>query len=58
MDDKPAEVLSGKQIFLSAQTSAGPSCPGAGTGGAPIILGVILLIIALFLNGSVDVIFR
>jgi MFS superfamily sulfate permease-like transporter len=57
----------GVMNLLSATCGGVPMCHGAGgmaghvafgakTGGAPIILGVILLLIAFFLNGSVGII--
>ncbi len=57
----------GMMNLLSAACGGVPTCHGAGgmaghvafgarTGGAPIILGVILLLVALFLSGSVGII--
>lgn len=57
----------GLMNLLSAACGGVPTCHGAGgmaghvafgarTGGAPIILGVILLLVALFLSGSIGII--
>jgi hypothetical protein len=67
--DKGVAVSTGIMNIFSSSVGGIPMCHGAGgmaghvafgarTGGAPIILGTILLFIALFLSGSVDVVFR
>jgi MFS superfamily sulfate permease-like transporter len=67
--DKGVAVSTGLMNIFSSSIGGIPMCHGAGgmaghvafgarTGGAPIILGIILLLIALFLSGSVDTVFR
>ena len=67
--DKGVAVSTGIMNLFSSTIGGIPMCHGAGgmaghvafgarTGGAPIILGAILLLLALFLSGSIDIIFR
>ncbi len=67
--DKGVAVSTGVMNLFSSSIGGIPMCHGAGgmaghvafgarTGGAPILLGAILLLIALFLSGSVDIVFR
>lgn len=53
-----ASSIGGVPMCHGAGGMAGHVAFGARTGGAPIILGAILLLIALFFSGSVDVVFR
>lgn len=67
--EKGVAVSTGLLNIFGSSIGGVPMCHGAGgmaghvafgarTGGAPIILGTVMLLIALFLSGSVDVVFR
>ena len=51
-------VLGGVPMCRGAGGMAGHVRFGARTGGAPVILGTVLLVVALFLSDSVDTLFR
>ena len=51
-------VLGGVPMCRGAGGMAGHVRFGARTGGAPVILGTVLLLIALYLSDSVDTLFR
>ncbi len=67
--EKGIAVSTGLLNVLGSSVGGIPMCHGAGgmaghvafgarTGGAPIILGALLLLMALFLSGAVDIVFR
>ena len=51
-------VIGGVPMCHGAGGMAGHVAFGARTGGAPIILGVILLCLALFFSGSIETLFK
>lgn len=69
VSEKGVAVSTGLMNIFGSSVGGVPMCHGAGgmaghvafgarTGGAPIILGTVLLLIALFLSESVDAMFR
>jgi len=69
VSERSVAVSTGLMNLASSAAGGVPMCHGAGgmaghvafgarTGGAPIILGTILLVLALFFSGSVEALFR
>ena len=67
--ERKVSISTGIMNLLGASVGGVPMCHGAGgmaghvrfgakTGGAPIILGCILLVLAIFFSGSVETLFR
>ncbi len=69
VDEKKVSVSTGVMNLFGSTIGGVPMCHGAGgmaghvrfgarTGGAPIILGCVLVLLALFLSGSIETIFK
>jgi len=69
VNEKKVSISTGVMNLLGSTLGGVPMCHGAGgmaghvrfgarTGGAPIILGCVLVLLALFLSGSIETIFK
>jgi MFS superfamily sulfate permease-like transporter len=69
VSEKQVAISTGVMNLLAPAVGGVPMCHGAGgmaghvrfgarTGGAPIILGVLLVVLALFFSGSIETIFK